>query len=119
MRAHLVATASAAAFLAPATPLQAQEYTGHRAIAAKDYDGAERRLVAQRRARPDQPELMLNLGAVYAKTGRAAQARDLYAEVLRRPSAAMDLPSGRVASSHELATAALASLDRPPAFAAR
>ena len=120
MNTHLLVAAA----VALAAPVQAQaadgDRTGHRAIAARDLPDAERRLVAERRVFPRRPELMLNLAAVYGGTGRAAQARALYADVLAAPPVAMDLASGAVASSHEVATRGMALLERPTtAIAAR
>lgn len=82
--------------------------TGYTAIASGDLSAAERRIVAERKIFPQRPELMLNLASVYLRTGREADARALYAAVLERPAVAMDLPSGAVASSHDLASRALA-----------
>jgi hypothetical protein len=45
--------------------------------------------------------------SVYRRTGREADARALYKRVLERRDIAMDLPSGAVASSHDLARRAL------------
>jgi len=91
-----------------ATPAIAADRNGYSQIAAGNLSAAERRIVAERRIFPDRPELMLNLAAVYRNTGRDAQARALYTAVLDRPAVAMDLPSGAVASSHDVAARALA-----------
>lgn len=90
-----------------ATPALAADRTGYRAIATGDLVTAEKRIVAERRIFPARPELMLNLAAVYRQTGREADARALYASVLAQRSVAMDMPSGTVASSHDIATRAL------------
>ncbi|VVT18031.1 conserved exported hypothetical protein [Sphingomonas aurantiaca] len=90
-----------------AAPSATVDRTGYRAIAAGDLATAEQRIVAERRIFPQRPELMLNLASVYARTGRDSEARALYAAVLARPSVALDLPSGAVASSHDLANLAL------------
>jgi Flp pilus assembly protein TadD len=82
--------------------------TGYTAIAAGDLSTAEQRIVAERKIFPQRPELMLNLASVYRRTGRESEARALYTAVLERPSVAMDLPSGTVMSSHDLASRALA-----------
>lgn len=119
MRIRLVMAAAVTAVLAMAAPVHAKDRTGYKAIAAQDYAKAERRLAAERRVFPNKPELMLNLAAVYLKTGRAAEARALYAEVLDQPETMMDLPSGRSVSSHGIATTAVAALDRGTAVAAR
>lgn len=91
-----------------ATPATAADRTGYSQIAAGNYGAAEQRIVAERRIFPDRPELMLNLAAVYRQTGRTAEAKALYAAVLDRPAVALDLPSGAVVSSHDLAQRALA-----------
>jgi Flp pilus assembly protein TadD len=96
------------ALAAGATPALASDRTGYTAIAAGNLSVAEQRLVAERRIFPDRPELMLNLAAVYRSTGRDAQARALYTAVLEQPAVALDMPSGAVESSHDLAQRALA-----------
>lgn len=88
----------------------AADRTGYRAIAAGDFGRAVQRLEAERRIHPQRPELMLNLAAAYRRTGRTAEARALYADVLARPAVTMDLPSGEVASSRDLASMGLARL---------
>ncbi len=99
------------ATLGAATPAfadqSATDRTGYTAIAAGDLSTAEQRIVAERKIFPQRPELMLNLASVYHRTGRESEARALYAAVLDRPAVAMDLPSGAVVSSHDLAGRAL------------
>lgn len=90
-----------------ATEASASDRTGFASIAARDWSAAERTLLAERRIYPRRPELMINLAAVYAATGRDAEAAALYEQVLERPAVAMDTPSGEVRSSHALASAAL------------
>ncbi len=91
-----------------ATPALAADRNGYSQIAAGNMSAAEQRIVAERRIFPDRPELMLNLAAVYRNTGRDAQAKALYAAVLDKPAVALDMPSGAVVSSHDLAERALA-----------
>lgn len=104
-----------------AAPAMAQDSwpqrTGFQEIAAGNFLGAERTLLEERRANPKSPELMLNLAAVYAKTGRAADARALYDAVLQEKPIAMDMPSGAILSSHTVARTGLRHL--PQAIAAR
>ncbi len=85
-----------------AAPLSARE-AGYSAIATGDLGRAEKILTAERRIYPNRPELMLNLAAVYGKTGRVDAARALYTQVLERPAASMLMPSGAAASSHDVA----------------
>lgn len=102
----------AAAPLAFALPAQAQDTTVSASlISAGSYDKAESKLLDQLRARPDTPELMINLAAVYARTGRTGEARTLYRQVLAQDDVLMDLSETRTAGSHVLAQAGLRRLD--------
>lgn len=92
------------------TSAVAKDRVGYQAIAAGSLAKAEQTITAERAIFPDRPELMLNLAAVYARTGREAQARALYGEVLDREAVAMDLADGSVRTSHELARAGLGRL---------
>ncbi len=104
-----------------AAPAMAQDSwpqrTGFQEIAAGHLDVAERTLLEERRTDPNSPELMLNLAAVYSKTGRAADARALYDAVLKEKAVAMDMPSGVILSSHTVARTGLRHL--PQTIAAR
>ena len=103
--AALVATGTASA--------QTIGFNGADEIARGDYAGAERMIAKTRTLFPRYPELMLNLAVVYRHTGRAAEARSLYQEVLREPDEVMDLRANRSeASSHRVAQAGLLSLDQ-------
>lgn len=88
----------------------AKDRVGYTAIATGSLAEAEQRLMAERNIFPDRPELMLNLAAVYARTGRLAQARALYGDVLERTPVAMDMADGSVESSHDLAHRGLSRL---------
>ncbi|MEG8040563.1 tetratricopeptide repeat protein [Sphingomonas sp. LR60] len=86
-----------------AAPAVAKDRVGYQAIAAGSLAKAEQTIDAERAIFPDRPELMLNLAAVYARTGREAQARALYGDVLDREPVALDMADGSVRTSHELA----------------
>ena len=90
----------------------AADRTATGAILAGDYATAERTLATERRIFPKRPELMLNLAAVYRQTGREAEARALYADVLRREAVPMDMIDQRTASSHAIAQVGLARLSQ-------
>lgn len=90
--------------LAVASPALASDDNGFAAISAGDFKKAARQLEAANQLFPNKPEIMLNLAAVYVKTGKMAQARALYSDVLAQPEVAMDMPSGNVLSSHAVAT---------------
>jgi len=76
-------------------------------IASGNYAMAEATLDAELRIHPGRPELLLNLAAVYSSTGRAAEARALYQQVLDQREVLMDVSAERVAGSHQLATAGM------------
>jgi Flp pilus assembly protein TadD len=97
----------AAAPLIAALPAQAQDSAvASTQIAQGDYSQAESALLAELRIHPGRPELLLNLAAVYAKTGRAGEARSLYTKVL-----SMDLRTEQAVGSHALAQRGLRRLD--------
>ncbi|MCC2978702.1 MULTISPECIES: tetratricopeptide repeat protein [unclassified Sphingomonas] len=93
-----------------ATPSLASDRTGFLAISAGDYQKAEERLVVERRIFPRRPELMINLATVYARTGRLAEAANLYRSALNTAPVEMVLPDGGVASSRTVAQRGLDSL---------
>lgn len=110
MRSALIVLA-AAPFALAAPPAQAQREDGDpiagTAIVRGDLAGAERKLTAELRRNPGAPELLLNLAAIYAQTGRAAEARALYREVLAQRDVQMDLSRDRIATSHSVANKGL------------
>ena len=81
------------------------------AIQAGDYATAERKLLAEQRIFPAKPEVLLNLAAVYSKTGRHSEARAVYDRVLALDPVAMDVADGQVAPSHLVAHRGLRLLD--------
>lgn len=81
------------------------------AIQAGDYATAEQQLLAERKIFPAKPEVLLNLAAVYSKTGRHAEARTIYDRVLTLDPVAMDVADGQVAPSHLVANRGLRLLD--------
>ena len=101
-----------------AGPVMAAERTGYMAIAAGNLKKAEATLSAARQSGDATPEVLLNLAAVYQQTGRAAEARSLYAMVLGAPEVQRDLASGVTAGSHQVAQRGLNRLT-PMAIATR
>ena len=102
--------ASSALFAAPAQA-QDSDPVASAAIAQGDYAGAEKTLLQELRIHPGRPELMINLATVYAKTGRKAEARAMFRQVLAQDDVLMDLSPDRTAGSHALAVAGLRRLD--------
>jgi tetratricopeptide (TPR) repeat protein len=101
----------AAAPLVAAIPAQAQDRAVATHIVQGDLSQAESKLLAELRIYPGRPELLLNLAAVYAKTGRTSEARALYARVLSKDDVLMDLAADRTAGSHAIAQRGLRRLD--------
>lgn len=110
MRIALIVLA-VAPFALAAFPAQAQRDNGDPVASAAIFDGnfskAEAQLNSRLRLDPDQPELLLNLAAVYAQTGRTSQARALYLLVLQQRDFEMDLSADRVSTSHAIANKGL------------
>ena len=82
----------------------------HDALATGDYARAEQVLTAEQRVFPGRPQVLVNLAALYARTGRAQQAAALYRTVLGREDVLLDLSAERSASSHAIAEAGLRRL---------
>ena len=81
-----------------AIPAQAQDSAvASTQILSGAYDKAEQKLLAELRVHPNRPELLLNLAAVYAKTGRTIEARTLYTKVLSKDDVLMDISADQTA----------------------
>jgi predicted Zn-dependent protease len=101
---RMVLACLAALPLVVVAPAQARdESTAVTEISNGAFDRAEQKLLRELRIHPGRPELLLNLAAVYAKTGRVAEARTLYRKVLSKDDVLMDLSPERTAGSHALA----------------
>lgn len=110
MRIGLYLLAAAPLFVI--VPAQAQDSAvASTQIAQGDYSQAESKLMAELRIHPGRPELLLNLAAVYSKTGRTDAARSLYTKVLSSDDVLMDLSVDKTAGSHALAQRGLRRLD--------
>ncbi|SNT03899.1 hypothetical protein SAMN06295912_13326 [Sphingomonas laterariae] len=89
---------------------------GLAAIDRGDWEAAERQLNAQRGVTADDPARLINLGRVYAATGRPELAAASWQQALNAPHHyQVTLGDGTVASTDEVARAALARYS----FAAR
>lgn len=105
-----MAAVGLAAALVSAMPALAQNgaiRAAHDAFAGGDYARAEAVLIAEQRIFPNSPEVLVNLAAVYSRTGRASQAATLYRQVLAREDVLLDLSADRTVSSHAIATRGL------------
>lgn len=90
----------AAAIASPG--LAAQEY-GYQQIAEGKLLLAENQLEAARVAEPNEPSVMINLAAIYTRTGRADRAQSMYAQVLASENVQMEMGDRRPAWSHDIA----------------
>lgn len=113
MRAVLSVLVLAAPLALISAPAQATDgdRVASSAIEQGDFAGAERILLQELRIHPGRPELLLNLATVYSRTGRQAEARALYRQVLAQSDVLMDLSADRTAGSHAVAVAGLRRLD--------
>lgn len=87
--------------MTPSPPMKPD--AGYERIRDGRLDQAEAALTVERIRNPGAPEVALNLAAVYVLTGRASLAAPLYDEVLASKPIAMDMPSGAIVSSHDVA----------------
>ena len=108
----LLATVAALAFATAAQAGDLQGFAGAKEIARGDYVAAERFITGQQRMFPRDADLLLNLAHVYARTGREAEARQLYEQVRAQPDDMLDLSRQRTVRAHVLAAAGLRALDR-------
>ena len=104
--AALLGSTVASAQVSQVTPDAAPGYT---AIMGADYATAERDIRGADVSKYD-PARLINLGVVFAKTGRREAAERSFKRVLMQDEVQMILVNGETASSHEVATRALASL---------
>lgn len=84
---------------------------GATAIAAGNLNEAERILRPASQADAADPARLINIATVYARTQRAAQAREALLRVQALPAEELDLANGSSSSSHSIANAMLASLN--------
>ena len=112
--AALLGSALAVMGIASSANAQDAQYA-HAAITAGNLSSAERTLERETRAGSREPEVLLNLAAVYALTQRTTEARRLYQRVLSAKDASMVMPSSRIASAHDVARRGLQLLDQPSA----
>lgn len=106
----LLAAALAVMGIAGSANAQDARYA-HAAITAGHLPQAERALEREARAGSREPEVLLNLAAIYAMTERPDAARSLYTRVLATRDASLVMPSDRIASAHDVARRGLRMLD--------
>ncbi|KQN70787.1 hypothetical protein [Sphingomonas sp. Leaf62] len=107
----LLAPALAAMGFAASANAQDAQYA-HAAIEAGKLPQAERALERDTRAGSREPQVLLNLAAVYAMTDRPDAARALYTRVLAGEDASLLMQSNQVARAHDVARRGLRMLDR-------
>lgn len=115
MRHIALATVLALASAAPAAAQVAEVgyprgSLGFEALASADYATAERQLRSSAVRRND-PALLINIGQVYARTGRSAEAAEMFRRALRAREVQLLLASGHSMSSRDAASRALRALE--------
>ena len=123
MRTLLIGlTAATVAFAAPAAAQSAElNYPkgslGYNALVRADYATAEAQLRADLGVNESDPARLINLGQVYAMTGRVIEARRMFRLALQVEDVELVLSNDRVMGSHDAARAALRGLK--PTLASR
>jgi Flp pilus assembly protein TadD len=105
----LAALAVPAAALAQAGPYN-DPAPGSASILSSDYATAERE-VRSADVSPYDPARSINLGIIFAKTGRADKAAREFRQVLSEDDVSIVVANGKTYSSHEVASKALAALE--------
>ena len=82
---------------------------GAQAIMQADYSTAERQIGLNGIA-SDDPARLINLGVIFAQTGRSAAAELAFQKVMRLDDVSMSLADGSTDTSHGVAARALARL---------
>ena len=107
----------------PGPMVEAGYPTGSLAVAAidrGDWAAAERLLTEDRRLASDNPARLINLGRVYAATGRTDQALAVWRQALAAGGhSEVELMDGASATTDEVARRALAHYERLTQTAAR
>jgi len=83
---------------------------GFDALVRADYATAEAQLRADRRVAEKDPARLINLGQVFARTGRITEARRLFRQALQVADVELVLADDRAMGSHDAARAALREL---------
>lgn len=117
MRGHILGVVLISA-LAWAAPVAAQESEigypagslAYDAMISGDYSRAEQQLRNDNRVARNDPARLINLGQVLAKTGRSAEAADLFTQAMNGEEIELILADGRSMSSREAARRALMTL---------
>jgi Flp pilus assembly protein TadD len=111
MRLKLIAL-SVVASLSGIGEANAQDLNGFQKLQAGDYRAAELEIRQEMRLFPHDPDLLINLATVYVRTGRMAEARALYRDVLARADEELDVLNHGNASSHAVARLAISRTDQ-------
>ena len=82
---------------------------GTKAMVSADYSTAEHQLLNSQ-VDPNDPARLLNLGHIYAATGRVDDAKSAFGRVLRQDDLDLILANGEHMSSHEAARTSLKAL---------
>jgi tetratricopeptide (TPR) repeat protein len=81
---------------------------GYDALVSANYSAAERQILSDSRIAKNDPARLINLGQVYAKTGRTAEAIRVLEQAMRAEDIELILANGEVVGSREAARKALA-----------
>ncbi|NJC33071.1 Tfp pilus assembly protein PilF [Sphingomonas jejuensis] len=89
-------------------PAMAQSHYGAQALLAGRDDLARTIIQARLAAEPNEPSALLNAALLAQRSGRHAESRAFYAQVLGGENVALDVADGRTMMSHDIARRGLA-----------
>jgi Flp pilus assembly protein TadD len=116
----VLAAQSATSLPGPDIELTEQKQVAYEALAEGNVDGALEHLEARRIEDPQDPALLINLGASYARLGRDGEAAAAYQAAMDSQTRyRLELADGRWLDSRRAARMALSTLGSPTTLASR
>lgn len=108
--AAMAATLSTPAFAQDAEVNYREGALGFEALQNADYEKAEEQLLEANGVSRNDPARLINLGQVFAATGRNAEAELMFERAIKAKRTYLVLANGEVVDSRDAARAALAKL---------
>ena len=108
----MVASLSTPSFAQDAEINYREGALGFEALQNADYDTAEEQLLLANGVSRNDPARLINLGQVFAATGRNAEAEVMFERAIKAKRTYLVLANGEVMDSRDAARAALAKLDQ-------
>ena len=83
---------------------------GYDALVKSNYSAAEAQILASKKVARDDPARLINLGQIYAQTGRTSEAIDVLSQAIAADEVELILANGDAISSRDAARKVLSQL---------